>query len=96
MPKGVCDYSVKQDNYQAYGAKYMMFYNDDEEYYKPISWNWDVQYGLIIKRSGEAMIEAMAAGVQITFDFDIDYTTVFVGVPNERGGLPSAFSISHH
>jgi subtilisin family serine protease len=92
MPKGGCDFDVKQTNYQAFGARYMVFYNDEEDMSRPVSVNWDVQYALITNQSGTAMVEALAAGASITFDFVLDYYNYFVGIPNNVAGLPSYFS----
>jgi hypothetical protein len=93
LPKSKdCEYSEQQANIEKYGAKYVMFFNDESPMEDPWSWDWDSLYGLTEERAGIAMIETIKAGGKVTFDFSLNPETNYVGIQNAAGGVANYFT----
>jgi subtilisin family serine protease len=91
--RGNCEYNKKETNLVKLGAKYILYYNDDEQVGGPWSTTPGVLVGLIDKKAGEDIIATVRAGGNVTADFSnpTDSTWV-VDFNNTIGGLPSYFT----
>ncbi|KAI1653822.1 subtilisin-like protein [Daldinia decipiens] len=88
---GGCDISVKHTNIAAFGAQYILFYNDDRPSQTLYTNNTTGLIAAIEARSGQAIVEAVAAGVEVTASFDVD-TAHYVGLYNSGGGRPARYT----
>ncbi|KAF9876569.1 serine endopeptidase [Colletotrichum karsti] len=92
--RGTCTPYVKQANVEKFGARYVLFYNDD---YRPFELVGNSAYAsqmaLIDAKAGVAIIETVKAGGNVTADFtnpsDPDWA---VGFFDAAGGIPSQYS----
>jgi subtilisin family serine protease len=85
-----CPYGAQQENLEAAGAQWILFYNNDSPVEQPFGW-FQSTIGLIEGRAGDAIIKAVKAGGNVTASFTIDPTEI-VGMYDPAGGLPSYFS----
>lgn len=92
VPLGGCEIEEKQAVLEAYGARYIMFYNDDSPLAPPFSWKWSSSVGLMTKEAGHAIISALASGQNVTFDFSKNFGPGKVSMFNSGGGVPSYFT----
>ncbi|KAF6826520.1 serine endopeptidase [Colletotrichum plurivorum] len=88
---GGCTVTTKHNNAAAFGAQYILFYNDKDTYQNPTSSNRAGLTGVIEKAAGEAIIAAIVADGAVTASFDLD-TAHYVGIRNAGGGRPAAYS----
>lgn len=91
--RGGCYEGQKLANLNEYNARYIFMYNTPSDEVTQISFvPWYGQIGAVIEsRAGEAIIEAINAGGNVTANFDID-PTKYVGVPSSYGFKPSSFT----
>jgi subtilisin family serine protease len=88
-----CVFGDQQVNLEAFGAKYILFYNDDQPLEPPWSISEDKSVrGMVDKRAGEAIIGTYAAGGNVTGDFSLDPDMHFYGMYNSAGGTASLFT----
>lgn len=91
--RGGCDFLDKQSNLEAFGAQFVLFYQDDETLASPYSWYDTSLLGLIEKAAGEAIIDTVLAGGNVTADFSLlDPNKNYVGMYNAAGGRPNDFT----
>ncbi|CAK7224769.1 hypothetical protein SCUCBS95973_005629 [Sporothrix curviconia] len=90
--RGGCKFVDKQSNLEAFGAQYILFYQDDEALAAPFSWYDTSMLGLIEKKAGEAIIDTVLAGGNVTADFSLDPATNYVGMYNSAGGRPNDYT----
>ncbi|KAF3058416.1 C5a peptidase [Daldinia childiae] len=88
---GGCEVSVKHTNIAAFGAQYVLFYNDDRPYQTLYTSNTTGLIAAIEARSGKAIVDAVAAGVEVTASFDVD-TAHYVGLYNSGSGRPARYT----
>ncbi|KAF9871849.1 hypothetical protein CkaCkLH20_10783 [Colletotrichum karsti] len=88
---GGCTTTTKHDNVAAFGAQYILFYNNDGPYQSPVSSNKNGLTGAIEANAGEAIISTIIAGGNVTASFDVD-TAHYVGIQNAGGGRPALYS----
>ena len=91
--RGGCDFDTKQANLEAFGAKYIMFYNNDQ--WRDTPWTWEQGnsiLGMVDKTAGEAMIATIKAGGNVTGDFSLDPSSHYFGMYNSAGGKANMFT----
>ncbi|KAL0932814.1 serine endopeptidase [Colletotrichum truncatum] len=88
---GGCTTTTKYNNLAAFGAQYILFYNNQGPYQSPASSNRVGLTGAIEATAGEAIVSTILAGGNVTVSFDID-TANYVGIRNAGGGRPAAYS----
>ncbi|KAL0939944.1 serine endopeptidase [Colletotrichum truncatum] len=90
--RGGCDLLEKESALMPYNATYVMFYNNEEATQDPLSW-LSKPKSLVDAKVGEAIIETIKAGGNVTADFskftDPDY---YVGMHNSVGLYPNQFT----
>ncbi|KAL8387072.1 hypothetical protein RB595_010176 [Gaeumannomyces hyphopodioides] len=89
--RGTCAFVDKQENLEALGAKYILIYNDERPLTAPSVINFNSLVAMITAESGEAMIETLKAGGNVTADFSIN-PEVPVGLPYAEGNRPNYFT----
>ncbi|KAK0614880.1 subtilisin-like serine protease [Bombardia bombarda] len=91
--RGTCNFAVKQANAAKFGAKYVLFYNDDRPIVNPGSVDPAIMTGMIEKAAGRAIIATILAGGSVTANFAIpEDTSWVVGLRNSAGGIPSEYT----
>ncbi|KAK4159703.1 subtilisin-like serine protease [Cladorrhinum sp. PSN259] len=91
--RGTCDFSVKQANAAKFGAKRILFYNNENPIVNPGSVDITLPVAMIEARAGEAIIATIKAGGNVTAGFAIPQDSNWaVGVYNSAGGIPSDYS----
>ncbi|OTA98137.1 hypothetical protein M426DRAFT_259709 [Hypoxylon sp. CI-4A] len=89
---GGCDTTVKHANIAALGAQYILFYNDNGPYQTPYaSSSASGLVAAIEARAGEAIIDTILAGGNVTASFDVD-TAHYVGLYNAGSGRPARYT----
>ncbi|KAI1371153.1 subtilisin-like protein [Hypoxylon crocopeplum] len=89
---GGCDTSTKHTNIAAFGAQYILFYNDDGPYQTPYaSSNTPGLIAAIEAHAGRSIIDTIVAGGNVTASFDVD-TAHYVGLYNAGGGRPAKYT----
>ncbi|KAI2606174.1 subtilisin-like protein [Hypoxylon fragiforme] len=88
---GGCTATVKHTNIAAFGAQYILFYNDDGFYSTLSSGNTTGLIASVEERAAAAIIETIVAGGNVTASFDIT-TGNYVGLYNSGGGRPTRFT----
>ncbi|TPX09905.1 uncharacterized protein E0L32_008927 [Thyridium curvatum] len=89
--RGTCNFAVKQANLEAFGAKYVLVYTNENPITTPSTTDFDSELGLIEAKAGEAIIATIAAGGNVTVTFS-DEGDRLVGVFNSAGGIPSEYT----
>ncbi|KAL0260198.1 hypothetical protein SLS55_003882 [Diplodia seriata] len=88
--RGTCTFATKQANLQAFGAQYILFYNNDSPL---VSLSTDATgslAGLITASAGAAIVATVSGGGTVLADFTANASVV--GLYNAAGGGPSAFT----
>ncbi|KAI0383361.1 subtilisin-like protein [Hypomontagnella monticulosa] len=88
---GGCDISVKHTNIAAFGAQYILFYNDDRPYQALYTSNKTGLIAAVEARAGKAIVDTVVAGGDVTASFDVD-TGHYVGLFNSGGGRPARYT----
>lgn len=86
-----CAWAQIQSNLEAFGARYIMFYNDDRPFEQPRTGGYDSLVGLITHETGVAIIKALEQGQNVTVDFSKEHPEK-VGIYSSAGGTPSSFT----
>ncbi|KAJ9144541.1 Minor extracellular protease vpr [Pleurostoma richardsiae] len=89
---GGCDAYTKQQNLQNAGSHYNLFYSISDPPEIPLYRRVGGFCGTLEKKAGEAMIEAIAQGGELTVDFSTLWGSGFVGLPFISGGVPNYFT----
>jgi subtilisin family serine protease len=91
--RGSCQFAVKQANAAKFGAKRILFYNNDTPLTSPGGVDTSIPTGMIEAKAGVAIIGTIKAGGNVTARFTIDESSGWVvGLQNSGGGLPSSFT----
>lgn len=88
--RGTCNFSVKQANLEAFGAKYILVYNNENPLVNPSTNDTKSILGIITADDGVAIINTLKAGGSVNVTFSND--PPIIGVPNLYSGLPSPFT----
>ncbi|KEY70826.1 hypothetical protein S7711_08526 [Stachybotrys chartarum IBT 7711] len=70
--RGTCTFQTKQENLAALGAEYILIYNDERPITSPSTANPSALIASITADTGEALISAIAAGIEVTADFSVN------------------------
>ncbi|KZL83276.1 serin endopeptidase [Colletotrichum incanum] len=89
--RGTCTFAIKQANLVALGAEYILFYNNENPIITPGTDNDVGLIALITAAAGEAIIETVKAGGNVTADFSLNPEQV-VGLEYPAGGRPNTFT----
>lgn len=90
--RGTCAFTIKQQNLYALGAKYVLIYNTPTANLGTISTtDTNSLIALITAKAGEAIINTIKAGGNVTADFSINPEHV-VGLDYPAGGRPNIFT----
>ncbi|KAH8843057.1 hypothetical protein MCOR27_005326 [Pyricularia oryzae] len=89
--RGTCSPDVKKNNLLALGAAYVLMYNDGREMGQPYTTDFDNYIASISSDDGEDIVQAVAAGLEVTADFSDGYVP-FVSWPRTKGNYPSDFT----
>ncbi|OLN97148.1 Minor extracellular protease vpr 2 [Colletotrichum chlorophyti] len=92
--RGTCTPYVKQTNVEKFGARYVLFYNDNYRPFELVANSaYKSQMALIDAKAGAAIIATVKAGGNVTADFtppaDKDWA---VGFFDAAGGIPSQYT----
>lgn len=91
--RGGCDFSTKQANAAKFGAKYILFYNNENPVVNPSTPDPDIPVALIEANAGAAIIATIKAGGNVTADFTPPKDSSWmVGFYNSAGGIPSEYT----
>ncbi|OTA54818.1 subtilase [Hypoxylon sp. EC38] len=89
---GGCSTTVKHQNIAAFGAQYILFYNNDGPYQIPYASSGTPGLVAAIEaRAGEAIIDTILAGGNVTASFNVD-TAHYVGLYNAGSGRPARYT----
>lgn len=89
--RGGCNFTVKQKNLQALGAKYVFVYNDDRPIIAPGTTDPGSLLAMITAEAGHAILKVLQAGANVTADFS--HPGNMVGLPDKSAGnTPNFFS----
>jgi subtilisin family serine protease len=90
--RGACTYREQQLNLEQFGAQYVLVYDNELPFDYPFP-GWDTSSNLAITEAtaGEAMINTIAAGGNVTATFK-PIVDRFLGVHFSGGGIPSQFT----
>lgn len=88
---GSCEQSLQHTNVAAFGAQYVLFYNDDRPYETPYSRNTTGLVAVIEARAGKAIVDTILAGGNVTASFNVD-TAHYVGMYNSGVGRPARYT----
>lgn len=89
--RGTCTFAIKQQNLVALGAEYILIYNNESPLITPGTDDDVGLIGLITAEAGEAIIETIQAGGNVTADFSLNPEAV-VGLDYPAGGRPNVFT----
>lgn len=88
--RGGCDFIVKQANVEKFGAKHIIFYNDDRQIISPWTGSTASKIAMIEAEAGEAIVDAVKAGGTARASFT--HKSHRVGIYNAAGGRPNEFT----
>lgn len=89
---GGCYLSDKHKNLVPFNPQYILFYNNDGPFEDPNTRTTPGVTGMIEARSGEAIIETILAGGNVTASFNVNNTGHYVGLFNAGSGRPARYS----
>ncbi|KAL2210880.1 subtilase [Sarocladium strictum] len=89
--RGGCTFAEKQAILEARGAKYVLVYTNESPLTTPATESTKSLLAMIAADSGEAIIEAIAAGGSVKADFSLNPEEI-VAVPHVTAGKPSIFT----
>ncbi|KAK3372949.1 subtilisin-like serine protease, partial [Lasiosphaeria ovina] len=91
--RGTCNFSVKQANAAQFGAKRILFYNNENPIINPGSVDPAIPVAMIDAKAGAAIIATVKAGGNVTASFSIPSDSSWaVGLFNSAGGIPSEYT----
>ncbi|KAK7702701.1 hypothetical protein SLS57_011252 [Botryosphaeria dothidea] len=88
--RGTCTFATKQANLEAFGAQYILIYNNESPLITPGTDDEESLIALITADAGAAIIDTVKAGGEVLGDFSANPTVV--GLYNSAGGRPSTFT----
>jgi len=92
--RGTCSFTIKQQNLAAIGAKYILIYNTPTgALVTPSTTDFNSLIALITAKAGEAIVNTIKAGGNVTADFSVNPEQV-VGLDYPAGGRPNVRGIS--
>lgn len=89
--RGGCTFQTKQENLAALGAKYILFYNNDQALTTPTTGNKDTLIAMITAKTGEGFIEALKSHQNVTVDFSVS-PEIPIGLEYPAGNRPNTFT----
>ncbi|POS73432.1 minor extracellular protease vpr [Diaporthe helianthi] len=89
---GGCALSNKHENLVPFNPRYILFYSNDGPYEDPYTRTSPGSTGLIEARAGEAIIETILAGGNVTASFNVNNTGHYVGLFNAGSGRPARYT----
>lgn len=89
--RGGCTLATKQQNLEALGAYWILFYNNEQPLVQPGQVEYNSILAMIEAHSGEAIVEAVNAGYTVKADFSRT-TDEIVGLPWSFAGRASYFT----
>jgi subtilisin family serine protease len=91
--RGTCSFAIKQTNAAKFGAKYILFYDNENLVVNPGSTDPAIPVALIEAKAGVAIIATVKACGNVTADFTLPKGTSWsVGFYNSAGGIPSEYT----
>ncbi|KAK3387888.1 subtilisin-like serine protease [Podospora didyma] len=91
--RGTCTFATKQANSAKFGAKRILFYNNQNPIINPGSVDESIPVAMIDAKAGEAIIATVKAGGNVTANFAIPADSSWaVGLFNSAGGIPSEYT----
>ncbi|KAB5586270.1 subtilisin-like serine protease [Coniochaeta sp. 2T2.1] len=91
--RGTCNFAVKQANAAKFGAKYILFYNNENGPVNPGLTDPAIPVALIEAKAGAAIIATIKGGGNVTADFPPPADSSWaVGFYNSAGGIPSEYT----
>lgn len=92
--RGTCTPYVKQTNVEKFGARHVLFYNDNSRPFELVANSaYKSQMALIDAKAGAAIIETVKAGGSVTADFTVPADGNWaVGFFDAAGGIPSQYT----
>ncbi|KAK6213872.1 serine endopeptidase [Colletotrichum tabaci] len=92
--RGTCTPYVKQKNVEKFGARHVLFYNDNSRPFELVANSaYKSQMALIDAKAGAAIIETVKAGGSVTADFTVPADGNWaVGFFDAAGGIPSQYT----
>ncbi|KAH7369478.1 minor extracellular protease vpr [Plectosphaerella cucumerina] len=90
---GGCSDMQKEGNLNSRNATYILMYMEDGQLASFSGGGWTFSSkAMITNTAGEAIINTVLAGGNVTADFSLDPNTNYVGIYNSVGGKPSPFT----
>lgn len=89
--RGTCSSDIKKSNLLALGAEFVLMYNDGREMTQPYTTDFSNYIAIIDKDSGEAIVQTIAAGGEVTADFSGGFVP-YVSSPLTETNYPSDFT----
>ncbi|KAL2278656.1 hypothetical protein FJTKL_14363 [Diaporthe vaccinii] len=89
---GGCYLTDKHKNLVPFNPQYILFYNNDGPFEDPNTRTTPGVTGMIEARAGEAIIETILAGGNVTASFNVNNTGHYVGLFNAGSGRPARYS----
>lgn len=89
---GGCYLTDKHRNLVPFNPQYILFYNNDGPFEDPNTRTTPGVTGMIEARAGEAIIETILAGGNVTASFNVNNTGHYVGLFNAGSGRPARYS----
>ncbi len=89
--RGNCTSDQQQANLEAVGARYIFVYNNEQPAEAPIPYPGPSLMALIEAKAGEAIIDTVRAGGNVTASFG-GFADQSVAVANSAGGVPSEYT----
>ncbi|KAK2613615.1 hypothetical protein N8I77_000519 [Diaporthe amygdali] len=89
---GGCYLYEKHNNLAPFNPQYILFYNNDGPFEDPNTRVTPGITGMIEARAGEAIIETILAGGNVTASFNVNNTGHYVGLFNAGSGRPAKYS----
>lgn len=91
--RGTCTFEIKARNLEALGAKYILFYNNDNPIITPGTdfVVLDSLIAMITAAAGEEMLKTVKAGGKVTANFSGNPESI-VGLEYPAGGRPNTFT----
>ncbi|KAL2890433.1 Subtilase family protein [Ceratocystis lukuohia] len=87
--RGGCAFASKQKHLTDIGAEYIFIYNYDETAVQPITAYAAGEISILVSSSGEAIIRAIRAGLNVTASFNTS-SKIPAFLPSSRSSLPSS------
>jgi hypothetical protein len=91
--RGGCDFWTKQRNLEVFNASHILFYSDEMPFTAPSSPNFWIPMAMVTADTGKRIVDAVAAGGNVTADFDYPTDRNRVAIrQTDQPGLASSFT----